>query len=210
MLDGLEGDTADTSLGEGEVHDLAEFVVVETLFQGADEGGGEVEGVEAVEGAAADIEEIGAAERADGIGAEGVELEVDLKAGRIVGEALGEVGVLRDAEAVGVEHQVLDRAALRGVEDGEEIGVERRLAAGDLHDVGLALVTDDGVEHELDLRERAVGGALGRGLGVADGAGEIAGVGDLEERKAGVLLVVGAEAAVIGAAVLDGGVELAG
>jgi hypothetical protein len=40
---------------------------------------------------------------------------------------------------------------------------------------------------------------VGAGVGVADGAGEVAGVADLEEGEAGVLFVVGAEAAVVGA-----------
>ena len=45
---------------------------------------------------------------------------------------------------------------------------------------------------------------------VADGAGEVAVVGDFEEREAGVLLVIGAEAAVVGAAVFDRRVEAVG
>ena len=88
--------------------------------------------------------------------------------------------------------------------------MEGGFAAGDLDDVGFAFVFDDGVEHEGDLFEGAVRGAMGAGLGVADGAGEIAVVGDFEEGEAGVLFVVGAEAAVVGAAVLDGGVEFEG
>ena len=38
---------------------------------------------------------------------------------------------------------------------------------------------------------------------IADRTGEIAGVADLDERKAAVLLMIGTEAAVIGTAVLD-------
>jgi len=91
-----------------------------------------------------------------------------------------------------------------------EVGVDGGLAAGDLDDVGVAFVANDVVEHEGDLFERAVGGAVRAGVGVADGAFEVAVVGDLEEREAGVLFVVGAEAAVVGAAVPDGGVELEG
>ncbi len=45
--------------------------------------------------------------------------------------------------------------ALAAIEHGEEVGMDRRLAAGDLHDVGLALVAHDRVEHPLDLLERA-------------------------------------------------------
>ena len=75
---------------------------------------------------------------------------------------------------------------------------------------GCGFVGDDAVEHALDLVERFELGAVGAGLRVADGAGEIAGVADFDEREAGVLLVVGAEAAVVGAAEFDGGVVAVG
>ncbi len=75
---------------------------------------------------------------------------------------------------------------------------------------GSASLRDDAVEHAFDLVEGLEFGAVGAGLRVADGAGEIAGVVDFEEREAGVLLVVGAEAAVVGAAVFDGGVVAVG
>jgi hypothetical protein len=42
--------------------------------------------------------------------------------------------------------------------------------------------------------------------GIADRAAEIARIGDLDEGEAGVLLVVGAKAAIVGTAPLDGGV----
>src|SRR6202035_1769143 len=83
-------------------------------------------------------------------------------------------------------------------------------AAGDLYDVGLGFVGDDAVEHALYVVEGFVFGAVGAGLRVADGAGEVAGIVDLEEREAGVLLVVGTEAAVVGAAVFDGCVVAVG
>ena len=146
----------------------------------------------------------------EGFAAEGVELEVELELGHVGGEAVGEGFVLRDADAVGVDHEVADGAALGGVEDFEELRVDGGLAAGDLDDVGLGFVGDDAVEHAFDLVEGFVLGAVGAGLRVADGAGEVAGVADLEEGEAGVLLVVGAEAAVVGAAVFDGGVVAVG
>ena len=55
-----------------------------------------------------------------------------------------------------------------------------------------------------DLRRVAELLALGAAVGVADGAAQIAGVGDLDEGQAGVLLVIGAESAVVGAAPLTG------
>jgi hypothetical protein len=43
-------------------------------------------------------------------------------------------------------------------------------------------------------------GALRRGIGKADRAGEIADFVDLDQREAGMLLVIGTKAAIIGAA----------
>ena len=163
LLDGLEGDAADAGLLEGEVDDGAELVVVDSAFDGDDEGGGDVELVEAFEGAFADVAEVGAAELHEGFAAEGVELEVELEAGHVGGEALGEGFVLRDADAVGVDHEVLDGAAFGGVEDFEELRVDGGLAAGDLDDVGLGFVGDDAVEHALDLVEGFVFGAVRAG-----------------------------------------------
>ena len=43
LLDGLEGDSADAGLLEGEVDDGAELVVVDSAFYGDDQRGGDVE-----------------------------------------------------------------------------------------------------------------------------------------------------------------------
>jgi hypothetical protein len=77
-------------------------------------------------------------------------------------------------------------------------------AAGNLNDVGFGLVGDDAIEHAFDLVERLELGAMGSGLRVADGTGKIAGVADFEEREAGMLLVVGTEAAVVGTSEFNG------
>ena len=64
------------------------------------------------------------------------------------------------------------------------------------------------VEHALDLGQAAVGVPLGRGIGEADRAGEVAGLVDLDDGQAGMLLVVGAEAAIPRTAALGAGVRL--
>ena len=86
--------------------------------------------------------------------------------------------------------------ALHGVEDGEEIRVDGRLAAGELDEIGLALACDQCVQHALDLGERPVAAVdVGR-IGKADRASEVAGFVDLDDREAAVLLVVGAQPAI--------------
>jgi len=56
------------------------------------------------------------------------------------------------------------------------------------------------------LRERTKFSAVLAAAGVADGTGEIAGVADFDEGETTVLLVVGAEAAIVGTAIFYGGV----
>src|SRR5712691_954917 len=78
----------------------------------------------------------------------------------------------------------------------------RGFTATDLHDVGLSFVAHDGVEHLLDERERAMLEPLGTARGVTHGTAQVAGVGDFDQREAGVLFVIGAQAAVVRAAPL--------
>ncbi len=47
-------------------------------------------------------------------------------------------------------------AALRAIENGEEVGVHGRLAAGDLHHVRLPFVAHHGVDQALHVIERPV------------------------------------------------------
>ncbi len=69
LLNGLEGDAADAGLLQGEVDDAAEFVVVDAAFYGDDEGGGDVELVEALESLFADAAQVGAAQLHQGFAA---------------------------------------------------------------------------------------------------------------------------------------------
>ncbi len=132
--------------------------------------------------------------------AQGVELQVELEAWLVVGQAGGEVRLPGNAQAVGVDHQVVDRPPPRRVEDGEERRMQGGLAAGDLHYVGLALVRHHGVEHALHRGEVAEARPVRAAFGVADRAAQVAVVGDLDQGEAGVLHVLGAQAAVVGAA----------
>ena len=87
LLNGLEGDAADAGLLQGEVDDGAEFVVVDAAFHGDDQRGGDAEFVEALEGLFADVAQVGAAQLHEGFAAKRVELEVELEARHVGGEA---------------------------------------------------------------------------------------------------------------------------
>src|ERR1017187_8397899 len=66
------------------------------------------------------------------------------------------------------------------------------------------------VEHPLDGSQVAVEFPFRAAGGVADGAAQIAEIVDLDEGEAGVLLVVGTQAAIVGTAPLYGRVEVVG
>ena len=137
---------------------------------------------------------------------EAVELEVDVDAER--GERGREARVAREPDAVGVEHHERDPARLRGGQHVEDLRVDRRLAARQLHRLRLPLRGDERVQHRLDLRERqrvAVGLMPGARLGEADRAVEVAAGVDLDDPEARVLGVLGADAAVARAALAGRG-----
>jgi hypothetical protein len=154
--------------------------------------------------------EVGAAQALQRRGLERVELQIDLELRMLAREPLDERRVLRDAQPVGVQHQVADRPRGGLGEDIEELRMQRGLAPGDLHDVRLALARDDRVEHRADLVERPVQRAPRAGLRVADRALEVAVLVDLDERQARVLHVVGTQPAVVRAAVGHRGREAIG
>ena len=154
----------------------------------------------------ADAAEVGAAELHQRFALEGIELEIDFEIFFVFGQTLDEIFVFGDADAVRIHHQMADGAGLGHFHNLEKIWMDRGLAAGELDNVGMAFVADDCVEHFFDLIEGAELLALGAAGGVADGAAQVAVVADLDEREAGVLLVVGAEAAVVGASPFDGSV----
>ena len=82
--------------------------------------------------------------------------------------------------------------------------MDRRLAARELHHLRIALGGDEAVEHELDLLKREREAVrLVAGVGEADRAVEVAAAVHLDDREAGVLLVLGADTAVERTAVLD-------
>ena len=194
----MQSNTTDTGLLQSVVDDLANFAVVETFAKSDDECGGEVVFVELFESFFANATEIGTTQIEQGFTFEGIKLQINFGVGSFGGDAFDEVGLLGNFEAVGIDHDVADRAGLREFENLEKIGMNGGFAAGNLHDVGMAFVANDGIEHFFDEREGPMLQALWATGGITDGATQIAGVGDFDERDAGMLLVVGAEPAIVG------------
>src|SRR5262249_34127510 len=118
-----------------------------------------------------------------------------------LGQLRQEGVVARDAFAVGIQHHIADAAILGSAEHGDDLGVDRGLAAGELDDLGVALGAHEVVEDAFHFLERQI--VPRAGVGEAERAIHVAGAVDLDDADTGVLLVFGAEAAVVGAAVLD-------
>ncbi len=110
--------------------------------------------LEVLKRGAADAAQIRAAQVHQRLALERIELQIDLEPALALGQPRDEIRLARDAQPVGVDHHVADRPRPHRIEDGEQIGMQRRLAAGDLHQVGLAFAGDQGIEHPLDGRER--------------------------------------------------------
>ncbi len=140
------------------------------------------------------------------LGREAVELEVNR--GADVGQAGQEAVVPGNAYAVGVEHYDGDALVECHPQHWQDFRVDGGLAPAELDYLRLAFQLDEPVQHPLDLFHRQAEPRLG--VGEADGAVQVAVAVDLDKSQAGVLLVLGAQPAVLGTAVDHLGAEFQG
>ena len=108
-LHGLEGHPAYTGLRQREIDDRADLVVVEPFLERDDQRGRDPVLVEVLERPGADLDQVRAAERLLRARVERVELKIHLEARLVLRQPPGELRVLGDPHAVGVDHQVLNR-----------------------------------------------------------------------------------------------------
>ena len=137
-----------------------------------------------------------------------VELEVDMRPKP--SDPSEELVVASDTDPVRVHHHVRDPLALRQCDEVEKLRVQRRLASGELHDLRVALSRDEGIEHRIDLlvgELESCPGEVRPRVREAQRTVEIAGRVHLDEREAGVLLVLGAETAIERTTLFDLGLE---
>ncbi len=209
MRDRLEGDRAHRRVGDPVPDDRADLVLVDALLDRGDERHRQPQLGGAVERPLLVGAEVLAADREVRLALEAVELQVQMRAQ--LGELLAEAAVAREPDPVRVQHHRADSLRLGERDHLEDLRMDRRLAARELHHLRLALGGDEAAEHEVDLLERqrvAVAVGVVAGVGEADRAVEVAGGVHLDDREAGVLLVLGAQAAVERTAVLHLGLEL--
>ncbi len=189
------------------LHDRADFAVVDAALHGDHQRGRDAVPFEIFQRLAAHPPQVRAAQVHQRVALERIELQIDFEPALALGQLRDEIRLLRDAQAVGIDHHVADRAAARLVEDREELRMQGRLAAGNLHQVGLALARDQRVEHARHRRDRQVFRLLRRGLRKAHRTGEIAVLVDLDQRQARMLFVIRAQPAIVRAAELGAVLE---
>src|SRR5579885_401509 len=111
--------------------------------------------------------------------------------------------IIGNALAVGIEHDMPDIACFGGTHHRHNLWVDRWLPTGKLHHFGIAFGLHQMVKDALNLFQRQV--KARPGVGKAERAIHIAGAVDLNDAQTGVLLMIGAEAAIVGTAMLNAG-----
>lgn len=120
-----------------------------------------------------------------------VELQIELDAFSLSsgGEVPGEGFVGSDADAIGVEEQVIDSGiTLDPIDQFEKLRMKCWLAAGELQDFNAALLVNHILNTALYIRQRnRINFRVGtnRRIRIARGAGEITGVDDFDECETG-------------------------
>ena len=164
---------------------------------------GDVVAVQFLERVFADPAEVGAAEIHQRFALEGIELQIDFEIGFIVRETFDEIFFLGDAKPVRIHHQMADGARLRQVQIAKKSGWTVGSPPESWTTSGWPSLRTTASSMFSTAQGCGIAGVRAA-VGVADRAAQVAVVADLEQREAGVLLVVGAKAAVVGASPLDG------
>ena len=206
---GLEAETRNPRALGGEFDQRAQLVEVDVGLQGADQRGVQPHAPQVV-----DRPQLGRQQRLAPQGAidpvvQTVELQVDLGTVLEPGNPLDQCHVIRQSNAVGVDHHIIDRLGAGVFEDLFELRVQRGLAPRELQHLGTGFDGNHAVNRPARLLEGPVASS-GATAGEAHGALQVAARGDFGEGDAGVLFVLGAEAAVVRTALVGLGSELGG
>ena len=209
----LDGDSEHRRVIEAEVDDLPDFMFVDAALEGHHQHGVQSGLGQPVERAQFVFHQPSFAPN-DLVRplVEAVELQID--PGLEFGQPRQETVVAGNPYAVGVEHDVLDVFRQRELDEIEDARVDRRLAAGELHDLRVALGGDEPIQHVVHLlvsefitvRRVACAGLVS--VSEAQRAGQVAGGVDFNQSETGVLSVLRTQAAVVGAALGDLGGKL--
>jgi len=91
----------------------------------------------------------------------------------------------------------------RHVYDPDDFGMQGWLAAGQLQEIRFTFARDQGIHHPANGCKIPLSRGGLRRFGETDRTGEIAGLVDFDDRKAGMLFMVGTQAAIVRAAIFS-------
>ena len=181
----LVTDAADNGVLQPKTQDAANLVQVGVVFHRGDEGAAEAVFFELIEGLKLNLREGFATQALIGAILKPIELEIDFQTVAHGGQLGDQGGVARQADAVGVDHHGLDRLFVGITDHAHQIGMEGRLAAGELQHVGNLFEVDIAIDHALIGGKVDVFPARSR-FGETHGAFEITTGGNLDQSDAGV------------------------
>ena len=142
--------------------------------------------------------QVTSAERPMGARAKTVKLQVDGR--RVRSDCMDKARIPCEAEPIRVEHHMPDAALTGRTQDLDDLRMDRRLATTELQHLGSTLRFDKAVENRLHLSQAQV--VAGTRVGKAGGTLQVAARGDLHHTHARMLLVLGAEPAVVWTALI--------
>src|SRR5260370_18959420 len=196
----LEIDSPDGGMVDGELDNLANLVFIYTAFNRGDNRDVQADLRQSVQCSKLLLQNVGlAAKNPVRLGLESIELEIERWPDLV--ELFEEAVVFGDPFAVGVDHDERYVAGLRRAHKVDDLRVNSRLAAGELHHLGIALSAHVVVEHLFDFFQREAESRTG--IGKAQGAIHIAGAVYFDNPQTGVLLMVWAQSAVVRTSIVD-------
>ncbi|MBB4934647.1 hypothetical protein F4561_005467 [Lipingzhangella halophila] len=167
---------------------VAQLAVVDALGGGHDEGREDLLLREPGDGPFLEPPQVATAVVAGGLGAHAVELQVDLDAFPVPGEFRQQCVVARHQHPVGVDQDARDRSRHQLGEEVVEARVQGRLATAEHEDVDPAVLPLQALVHAgQDVGHGHHSGQVGRGVGEARRAAQVAHIGDVLQQDAGVL-----------------------
>src|SRR5579875_354 len=198
----LETHAADPRTFQTEANDRADLIKVGVVIDGADESTADVVLTQRFQRLQFDFQQILAAQMAVDPIVQTVELQINLEAITHARQKFDQCRIVRQTNAVGIEHDYLNRRLVSVANHAVQIRMQSRFTAGELQHVRNAFQVHVAIHHASISIEIKVSAARPR-FRKAHGTVQVAVRCDLDQRNAGVLFVFGTQPAVIGTAALD-------
>lgn len=175
-------------------------MIILSFLYNHDQSGRNIVFVQVLDRLHTDTSEVGTTDLLQILLLEGIELQINLEVWLIVRKFFREFLVFCDPDAVGIHHQIMKWPLLCSIKDLEEVRMNRRFPTRYLHHIRFSFVRTDRIEHGVDLIERFM---IPSGIRACetDRTREIALISNLDDREAGMLLMIGTDSTVMGTSV---------